>query len=144
MPPSLHLPLPPQTPPACSRQERTELSKRQRSARTRGSHAGQANLGLPPQDCIVGIASALHSVVMQQLKLRQGCKHALVQQQCSSRNDMHRHAQTHSHNLAHTHTHTDTHTRSHARKHARTPAHTHTHSSYGTQAARKASTCTPQ
>jgi len=59
MAPPLHLHLPPQTPSACSRQEQTGLSKRQRSARTKTrSHAELANLGLTPQGCTVGTALA--------------------------------------------------------------------------------------
>jgi len=124
------LPLPPHTPSACSRQERTGLSERQRSARTRGSHAELTDLGLPPHGCTVGIALALHSVITQQMKLRQGCKHALMQQQCSSRNAQ-VHTHTHTHAQAHTrtgaHAHRHTHTRTHAQAHTRTQTHTHTH-----------------
>jgi hypothetical protein len=122
------LPLPPHTPSACSRQERTGLSERQRSARTRGSHAELTDLGLPPHGCTVGIALALHSVITQQMKLRQGCKHALMQQQCSSRNaQVHTHTHTHMHRRTHAQAHTRTDTHTHAHMHRRTHAHKHTH-----------------
>jgi len=78
-----------------------------------------------PQDCIVGIALALHSAVMQQIKLRQECKHASIQQQkCAGAQRAHTYTQT---TNMHTRTHTHTHTHKHAHAHARTPAHTHTH-----------------
>jgi len=45
------------------------------------------------------------------MKLRQGGKHALMQQQCSSSNDMHTRAHTlsHTHSLTHTQVHAPTH-----------------------------------
>jgi hypothetical protein len=71
-PPALPAP-PPQTPPACSRQERTGLSKRQRSARTRGSHAELAKLGLPPQqDCTVGTALAFKKNILGEVFFQRG------------------------------------------------------------------------
>jgi len=57
----LRLPLPPQTPPACSRQDLTGLSERQRSERTRGSHAELANgfapTGLYSRLCILWLCN---------------------------------------------------------------------------------------
>ena len=109
-PPPLRLSLPPQTPPACSRQEQTGLSERQRSARTRGSHAGLAKLGLP---WIVKLVLHRHCI-LQQIELIQECKHALMQQQkCTGA--LRTHTRTHTHAQAHTRT--DTHAQAHTRAH---------------------------
>ena len=104
--------------PACSKQERTSLSQSEREAKERENKRQSWLQDLQtlvcPQDCIVGNALALHSVIMQQMKLTgmQACSHAAaMQQKCTG---------------AHTHTHTQT--------------HTHARSSYSTQAVRKAST----
>jgi len=97
---------------ACSRQERSGLSERQKSEKQEAA-----------KQALVAELCSWHCILwLLQMKLRQGCKHALTQQQCSSRKDMHTHARTH------THLHTHIYTRTHAR------------SSYSTQAERKAST----
>ena len=118
--PLLCLPLPPQTPLACSRQDWTGLSERQRSARTRSSHAGlRANLGLPPQDCTVGIAFCDYAT-------NKVDKDALMLS-CSIRNaQAHKHTHSHTQYLAPLFTHTCTHTK-HTNIHTRAHTHTHTH-----------------
>jgi len=117
----LRLPLPPQTPLACSRQERTGLSERQRNARTRGSHVELSNLGLPSQDCTVGTALAF-------------CGYATNKLTGMQAHNVHTHAQAHNvHTQSHTHTHTHTHTHMHRSTHlhrythAQTHIHMHTH-----------------
>jgi len=144
MPPPLRLPLPPQTPPACSRQERTGLSERQRSARSRTrSHAGLANLGLPPQECTVGTALAFCGCATNEVETGlQACSlAAAVMRRCTTHTHtyahthMHRHTHRRAHTCtgAHTHTHTCTsahtqvHTRTHAHMHRRAHTHVHTH-----------------
>ena len=143
MPPLLCLHLPSQTPSACSRHERTGLSKRQRSTRTRTcSHAGLANLVLTPQDCTVGTALAFCGYATNQvtgMRRRTTCTHMRTQTHIHIYKHAHTHAQahtltgvhTHRHTFTcarartHTHTHTHTHTRTHT--HAHTHTHTHTH-----------------
>jgi hypothetical protein len=124
-PPHYRLPLPPQTPPACSRQERTRLSDRQRSARIRGSNAELANLGLSPQDCTVGTALAFCVNATNEVDRDASML------SCSSRRTTctHTRARTHTLTCIHTHVHrrTHSHRRTHAQTHAHTRAHTHTH-----------------
>jgi len=135
MSPPLHLPLPPQTSPACSRQERTGLSERQKSARTRGRQAGLANLGLPPQDFLrISTAFCGHATNEVQTGM-QACSHAAAGMKCT-RTHTHIHSHTPWHPCTHTHPHT--HKRAHPHIHTDTHRHTHAHSSYSTQ--RKAST----
>ena len=98
MPPPA-LPSPP-TLPACSRQEQTGSSERQRSTRTRGSHAGLA-LATGMQVC--------------------------YQQQKAQAHNVHTFARTHIHTHAQVHTHTHTNTGAHTHRHTYTGAHTHTH-----------------
>ena len=76
-----------------------------------------ANLGLPSR--IVQLA--LHSVVMQQMKLTgmQACSHAAaMQQKCTG---------AHTHARAHKHTHAQAHTHKHARAHKHMHRCTYTH-----------------
>ena len=122
----------PQTAPACSRQEQTGLSERQRSARTRGSHAAEQTL-VCPQDCIVGIASALHSATNEVETGMQACSRAAAEMRrrttCThsracTHTHIHTHSQAHTHTGAHTHTRTDTHAQAHIGAHT----HRHTHS----------------
>ena len=146
--PPLRLHLPPQTPSACSRQERARLSKWQRSARTRTrSHAKLANLGLTPPDCTVGTVLAFCGYATNEVDRDASMLQAHVHTHVQAHN-VHTHAPTLTHAHAHTltqshrhtcaHTHTRTHNLSLAPLHTRTHARTHT--SYSTQAARKAST----
>ena len=110
---------------------RADQAEGQRNARTKGSHAGIANLGLPPT---VGIALALHSVVMQQVKLT-GSKHAhaAAMQQKWTVTHTSTGAHTHKYTHAQAHTCTDTHAQAHTRAHTHTYSlehpctHTHTH-----------------
>jgi len=115
----------PQTAPACSRQEQTGLSERQRNARTRGSHAAEQTL-VCPQDCIVGIASALHSATNEVETGMQACSHAAAEMRrrttctltCThTYTHKHTHAQAHTHTKAHTHRRTDAQTHMHRRAH---------------------------
>jgi hypothetical protein len=68
--PPLRLPLPPR--PCLLQQTKADQAEQEAKERKnnflRRSRAGLANLGLPPgtQNDVVGIALALHSVVMQQ------------------------------------------------------------------------------
>jgi len=137
-PPPLRLRLHPQTPPACSRQEWTGLSMRQRSARRRTrSHAELTNLGLTPQDCTVGTALTFCNYATIE-----GCKHAAASAQA---HNVHKHVHTNTHTCTHTctgtHTHTGAHTHRHtctcARAHTHTHTHTHSLSLSGTQAVQK-------
>ena len=147
--PQLRLPLPPWTPLACSRQERTGLSERQRSARTRGSHAIRKPW-FALTDCSVGTAFcgyATNEVDRDASMLQTHNVHIHAQA-----HDVHTHAHTHSHTHIHTHAHAHTLTQAHTRTrththtytHTYTHTDTHTHSSYSTQAARKASTSMQQ
>jgi hypothetical protein len=122
----------PQTPPAWSRQEQTGLSERQRSARTRGSHAAEQTL-VCPQDCIVGIASALHSATNEVETGMQACSRAAAEMRrrttCThSRACTHTHIHTQTHTCAGTHTHKGTHTQAHRRTDTHAQARTHIHS----------------
>ena len=122
------LPLPPHTPSACSRQERTGLSERQRSARTRGSHAELANLGLPSQDCTVGTALAFCGYATNEVDRDASMLQTHNVHIHAQAHDVHTHAHTHSHTHIHTHAHAHTLTQAHTRTdtHAHACAHTHT------------------
>ena len=124
MPPPLRLPLPPWAPIACSRQERTGLSERQRSARTTGSLAELADLGLPSHDCTVGTALAFCVYVTNEVDRDASMLQAHTVHIHAQAHDVHTHAHTHSH--THTHTHTQTNTNTHIHKHTHTHAHAHT------------------
>ena len=119
-------PAPPAPSPLSRMQQarRTGLSKKQRSARTRGSHAELANLGLPSQDCTVGTAFAFCGYATNEVD-----RNASMLQ--AHNVDTHAHTQSHTHTHIHTHaqahTLTQAHTRTHIHTHARAHAHAHTH-----------------
>jgi hypothetical protein len=129
MPPPLRLPLPPWAPIACSRQERTGLSERQRSARTTGSLAELADLGLPSHDCTVGTALAFCVYVTNEVDRDASMLQAHTVHIHAQAHDVHTHAHTHSH--THTHTHTQTNTNTHIHKHTHTHMHMRTHTYTG-------------
>ena len=149
--PPLRLHLPPQTPSACSRQERTRLSKWQR-AQERGLTAMQNLHILVCSHRIVQLALYWHSVVMQLMKLTgmQACSRDAAAEmrrhttctQMRTQTHTHTHTYTHMHSRTHLHRHTHAQTHMHMRAHTHNYTNTHscTHSSYSTQAARKAST----
>ena len=129
MPPPLRLPLPPWAPIACSRQERTGLSERQRSARTTGSLAELADLGLPSHDCTVGTALAFCVYVTNEVDRDASMLQAHTVHIHAQAHDVHTHAHTHSH--THTQTHTQTNTNTHIHKHTHTHMHMRTHTYTG-------------
>jgi hypothetical protein len=103
-------PAPPAPSPLSRMQQarRTGLSKKQRSARTRGSHAELANLGLPSQDCTVGTALALRGYATNEVDRDASMLQA---------HNVHTHAHTHTHTRAHTHAQVHIHTQAHTRTH---------------------------
>ena len=128
----------PSPPSRLQQARRTGLSERQRSARTRTrSHAGLANLGLPPQGCTVGTALAFCGYATNEADRDASMLQA---HNVHTHAHTHSHIHTHAHTYTHAHTCTGAHTYTGAHTHTYTLTHTYTHSSYSTQAARKAST----
>ena len=119
----------PSPPSRLQQARRTGLSERQRSARTRTrSHAGLANLGLPPQGCTVGTALAFCGYATNEVDRDASMLQTHNVHIHAQAHDVHTHAHTHSHTHIHTHAHAHTLTQAHTRTdtHAHACAHTHT------------------
>ena len=123
----------PSPPSRLQQARRTRQSERQRSARTRTrSHAGLANLGLPPQGCTVGTALAFCGYATNEADRDASMLQA---------HNVHAHAHTHSHTHMHTHTHTHTHAQTHTLTQAHTHTYTHTLATAPKQHAKLAHAC---
>ena len=135
--PPLRLPLPPWTPLACSRQERTGLSERQRSARTRGSHAIRKPW-FALTDCSVGTAFCGYATNevdrdASMLSCRSNAAEMHRRAHTRARTQTHTCTGTHTQARARTQTHAQVHIHTHAQAHTRIGAHTHRYTCTCTQ-----------
>ena len=103
------------------------MSERQRSARTRSSHAELANLGLPPQDCTVGTALAFCGYASNEVDRDASILSCSGRKTTCSYTRTHMHIHTHTCTSAHTHTGAHTHRQMHMRTRVHAHIHTHTH-----------------